>query len=106
MSFWFSNNVDSNGGWIGLLSVATLTTDFLMEYVMPLKNAYIKYKYKETAHHDTLRNQMTQRQLDTLDVSHDTDADASVNNARKNKSDEYGLLNEWGQIISNNTFSI
>ena len=69
---------------LGLLSVATLTTDFIMEYLMPLKKAYVKYKYKETEHHDALMKKATRRKLSTLEVSQETESMLSVNN----KSDE------------------
>lgn len=51
---------------LGLLSVATLTTDFLMQYLMPLKSAYIRYKYKETAHHDELWKRAESKKLGLL----------------------------------------
>jgi len=54
---------------LGLLSVATLTTDFLMEYLMPLKDAYIRYKYKETANHDALYRKIQSKRLSELIVT-------------------------------------
>ena len=71
---------------LGLLSVATLTTDFMMEYVMPLKNAYIKYKYKETEHHDALRRKLTRRQLETLEISQESNV--------VNDKEEYNKLRD------------
>lgn len=78
---------------LGLLSVATVTTDFLMEYVMPLKRAYVKYKYKETEHHDNLRRKLTQRQIHTLEISQDTNASIN-NNQSHNKSADYHQLDD------------
>merc|ERR1712013_70914 len=54
---------------LGLLSVATLSTDFLMEYLMPLKRAYTKYKYKETEAHDSMRRRLTKKELSELAVA-------------------------------------
>eukprot|EP00486_Rosalina_sp_Unknown_P006168 CAMPEP_0201571248 /NCGR_PEP_ID=MMETSP0190_2-20130828/13926_1 /ASSEMBLY_ACC=CAM_ASM_000263 /TAXON_ID=37353 /ORGANISM="Rosalina sp." /LENGTH=412 /DNA_ID=CAMNT_0047995683 /DNA_START=71 /DNA_END=1309 /DNA_ORIENTATION=- len=85
---------------LGLLSVATLTTDFLMQYIMPLRSAYVRYKYKETEHHDILRKKFTRRQLDTLEISQDTENTSVHNNGKRenrlsaNKSDEYARLDD------------
>jgi len=54
---------------LGLLSVATLTTDFLMEYLMPLKEAYIKYKYRETEHHDKLWRKVERKRQESRKLS-------------------------------------
>eukprot|EP01083_Nonionella_stella_P014761 41369_1 len=63
---------------LGLLSVATLTTDFLMIYAMPLKDAYVRYKYKETDYHDALKKRLAESQEQSLQISPST---VSVNEA-------------------------
>ena len=65
---------------LGLLSVATLTTDFLMEYLMPLKDAYIRYKYKETAHHDQLWRKAASQRLRDLEAETSISEVDSINN--------------------------
>ena len=48
---------------IGLLSVATVITDLLMVYVLPLKNMYIRYKYQVTRDHEQLTVRATKTNL-------------------------------------------
>lgn len=84
---------------LGLLSVATLTTDFIMQYLMPLRTVYSKYKYKETKHHDDIRRIYTRRQLDTLEISEDTNntsvnRDSKLNDKSNDTSDQYKRIDD------------
>ena len=100
---------------LGLLSLATLTTDFVMEYLTPLKNAYIRYKYKETAHHDQLLDRMETRKLSELletETSRSEMDSVSVNRKGPLSQDKsadrspYHLLSSNGDGKSGNNDSV
>jgi hypothetical protein len=42
---------------LGLLGIATFTTDFLMSYMMPLRKAYNSFKYKSTKAHGVIQSE-------------------------------------------------